>query len=123
MSDDVRPIIDAIVRRLLARDADELIDLNDIEEAIGDRAVTYDEVDFIVARLEAAGRRVGEPKTAGEVEAIGVIVAAAHALRLELSRKPDVAEIAARCGLPERTVRRALEHVARMRSPRDTRGA
>jgi hypothetical protein len=86
------------------------VDLNDIAEVIAGRAVSYDEVEDIVTRLEARGLRVGDPLTIRDVDVIRSVIVSAHRLRERLDRSPTVDEIAADSGHPSHVVRRALEH-------------
>jgi hypothetical protein len=107
----MRPLVEAIIAELLLRHrAFGRVDLNDIAEVIDARAVTYDEIDHIIARLEAEGLRVGEPLTGEDLLVLRGVIAAAHRLRAQLRRRPTVDEIAAACGHPPHAVRRALEH-------------
>lgn len=111
------PHIDAIVDALVARHrASGRVDLNDIAEVIGPRAVGYEEVEHIVDRLEAEGLRVGDPLTSRDVAAMRRIIVVAHRLRGELGRTPTVAEVAAAAESPEHAVRRALEAAGRAAS-------
>lgn len=117
-----RPLIDGIVIELLARhQSSGRVDLNDIAEVIDARAVTYEEVDAIITRLESEGLRVGDTLTEREVEVVRSVVAAARSLNTTLRRRPTVEEIAAESGHSAHTVRRALEHGGRparvLRSP------
>lgn len=106
----MRPVILRIIEELLARHRVEgRVDLNDIAEVIGDRAVSYEEVEHIVDRLEAEGLRVGEPVDDQDVGVMRVVLEHARALRASLGRTPTVDEIAAASGHPTHVVRRALE--------------
>jgi len=106
----MRPLIQSILDDLLARHrASGRVDLNDIEEVIGARAVSYDEVEHIVDRLEAEGLRVGESLDVIDVDVMKAVIAAARSLRASLGRTPTVVEIAASSGHPAHVVRRALE--------------
>ncbi|UQA63424.1 sigma-70 domain-containing protein [Polyangium aurulentum] len=111
----MRPLIKSIVEELIDRHASAgRVDLNDIAEAIDARAVSYDEVEYIVTRLEAEGLEVGEPIDAAEVRVMRTVIGAARNLRSSLKRSPTIAEIAAVSGHTQQAVRRALE---RGRSP------
>lgn len=108
------PLVEEVVAELLARHRGTgRVDLDDIAEVVGLRAVSYEEVDLIIERLEAEGLRVGEPLDEGDVAVMHAILAAARRLRLELGRRPTVEEIAAASGHAPYTVRRALEQVQR----------
>jgi hypothetical protein len=109
-----RPLIDGIVLELLARhQSSGRVDLNDIAEVIDARAVTYEEVDEIITRLESQGLRVGDTLTEREVDVLRSVVAAARRLDTTLRRRPTVEEIAAESGHSAHAVRRALEHGGR----------
>ncbi len=111
----MRPLIDGIVDALVERHrASGRVDLNDLAEVIGSRAVDYEEVDHLVGRLEALGLRVGDPPTSRDVAGMRAILQAAHRLRGALGRNPTVAEIAVESGSPEHAVRRALEAAGRV---------
>ena len=84
------------------------VSLDAIGEAIGTRAVSQAEIDDMIAALEARGVRVVGPEGGGGEERLRVVVTTARALRGELGRSPKPAEIAARSGLIEDEVRRAL---------------
>jgi hypothetical protein len=106
----MRPLVEAIVIELLARHrASGRVHLNDIEEVLGALPVTYDEVDEIVARLEAEGLAVGEPPDAEAIAVMSEVLASARRLRSALGRAPTVDEIAGDSGHAAHLVRRALE--------------
>lgn len=104
----MRPELEAIVRALLAS-SDDAVSIDALGEAIGDRAVTHDEIDAMIAALEAAGRRVVGADGAGEGEArLRAVVAAAKELRAALGRTPTALEIADKTGLSVDAVKHAL---------------
>lgn len=106
-----------MVRELLTRHRPTgRVDLNDIAEVIGDRSVSYDEVEHIVDRLESEGLRVAEPLDAGDVDELRAILQSARRLHAELGRRPSIAEIAEASGHASHTVRRALEQARRART-------
>jgi hypothetical protein len=112
----LRPAVSAILDALLRRHGPgERVDLNDIGEVIGPRAVTYDEVDELVGALEARGRRVADLLDERDVATMKRVVAAARSLAAQLGRTPAAAEVASACGEAEHVVRRALEAAARAR--------
>ncbi|HEU4407831.1 MAG TPA: sigma-70 domain-containing protein [Polyangiaceae bacterium] len=82
--------------------------LDAVGDALGDRAVTPDEIGWLLDELEAAGRRVGGAPGASALTALNGVLASARALRNELGRPARVDELAARSGLSEAEVRRAL---------------
>jgi hypothetical protein len=106
----VRPLISSIFDQLVARHGEaKRIDLNDIAEVIGSRAVSYDEVEWLVDRLEAEGFSVGEAIDSTDVEIMKEVLVHARTLRGALGRSPTVDEIANTSGKPVHVVRRALE--------------
>jgi hypothetical protein len=116
----MRPVVEAIVAELLARHrASGRVHLNDIDEVIGAAPVSYDEVDELIARLEAEGLAVGEPPDDAAIVVMREVMASARRLRgaSGRDRAPTVAEIAADSGHAEHLVRRALES-ARSAGPR-----
>ena len=94
------------------------VDLNDIADVIDARAVSYEEVEAIIGRLEDEGMAVGEPLTGYDVGLMRNVIVTAHRLREKLRRKPTIEEIALEAGLPPFAVRRALEHGSRAGRPR-----
>jgi hypothetical protein len=114
----MRPVVEAIVAELLARHrASGRVHLNDLDEVIGATPVSYDEVDALIARLEAEGLAVGEPPDDAAIVVMRAVMASARRLRGALSRAPTVSEIALDSGHAEHLVRRALES-ARSAGPR-----
>ena len=115
----VRPIISSIFDELVARHGNaKRIDLDDIAEVIGTRAVSYDEVDYLVDRLEAEGFSVGEGIDASDVENMRVVLVQARELHRTLGRNPTVDEIARASGKPSYVVRRALERARGKLTPK-----
>jgi hypothetical protein len=106
MRDALRDFIEQLVAR---HGTTERVDLNDIAEVIGRAAVSYDEVDQIIAELEARGCAVGGPPSPRELVLLGDVLTAARRLSGELGRQPTVAEIAAAIEQPSFVVRRAVE--------------
>jgi len=116
----VSAIVDEIVEELLSRHRTRgtagggrttgRVDLNDIAEVIDARAVTYDEVEDIISRLESEGLRVGEPLSGRDIGVIRSVIVTGHRLTEKLRRRPTVEEIAVDSGHPPHVVRRALEH-------------
>ena len=106
----VRPLISELFDQLVVRHRESRrIDLDDIAEVIGTRAVSYDEVDHLVERLESEGFSVGEGIDESDVETMRRVLEEARQLRVALGRTPTVDEIAAAVGKPVYAVRRALE--------------
>jgi hypothetical protein len=111
----VRPVVESILVELLGRHKhDGRVHLDDIAEVIGDRALSYDEVEGLVTCLEAEGLEVGEPLDARDIAVMRDVLTAARRLRVELARRPNVDEIAKATGHPARAVRRALENGGRL---------
>ncbi len=84
------------------------ISLDEIGEVLGVIAITTDEIDALLAALEARGRRVTAPSGGGGESRLKVVLATARELRAQLSRPPKPAEIAERASLTEQEVRHAL---------------
>jgi hypothetical protein len=107
----VRPVVESILVELIGRHkVDGRVHLNDIAEVIGDRALTYEEVDGLVTCLEDEGLVVGEPLDERDIHVMRDVLKIARSLGIELNRRPSVEEIAHRSGHPARAVRRALEN-------------
>jgi hypothetical protein len=107
---NVRPLIQAIIDELLHRHrAERSVDLNDIAEVIDARAVTYEEVEVIIDKLESEGLEVGEALSGYDVGVMRSVIVTAHRLRDKLRRSPTIAEIAEGSGHTPHAVRRALE--------------
>ncbi len=114
----MRPVIEAILQELLGRHrASGRVHLNDLGEVIGARAVTQEEIEQIVDRLEAEGLRVGEALDGEDVGVMQRVLASARRLRASLGRRPTVGEIAGDAGCAEHEVRRALEQGAAASRP------
>ena len=110
----VRPLVHDILRALRERHGEtRSVDLNDIAEVIGERAVSYDEVGAIVDALETGGFEVGEAPTPADVQAMQRVIATARRLKGELQRAPTVEELAKSADVAPHVVRRALERAAR----------
>jgi hypothetical protein len=87
------------------------VDLDDIAEVIDARAVSYEEVELIVDRLEAEGLSVGEPLNGEEIATMRCVVVTGHRLTAKLRRRPTIDEVAADSGHSVSSVRRALLQV------------
>ena len=84
-----------------------VLTLDDIGEAVGDAALTYDDIEKVIVRLEAAGRLIAENKidlSAGLREVLG----AARKHREQFQRAPKVSELVEATALPQQTVLAAL---------------
>jgi hypothetical protein len=107
-------LIEEITLTLLERHrASGRVHLNDLAEVIGARAVTPEEIEHVIDRLEAEGLRVGEALDDQDIDALRAVLESARRLRGSLGRQPCVEELAADTGRPAHEVRRALEHVRR----------
>ena len=106
----MRPFIAEIIESLVVRHGIATrVDLNDIAEVIGGRAVSYDEVDLIITTLQQRGCQVGGEPSVREMALLGEVLQAARRLREQLERQPSVDEIAAAIEQPTFVVRRAVE--------------
>ena len=106
----MRPLIEEIFQALLARHRDAgRVHLNDVSEVIGGRAVTPEEIEHLIDRLEAAGLPVGEALDDQDVDALRAVLESARRLQVSLGRRASVEEIAADTRRPAHEVRRALE--------------
>lgn len=113
----MRALVSKVIEELVTRyGTTTRIDLNDIAEVIGDRAVTYEEVDHIITDLEARGCRVGGEPTVREMELLREVLVAARELHATLGRRPTVVEIADSVKHPTFVVRRAVENGGAMGS-------
>lgn len=111
----VRSLIAEIIEELMTRQqTTDRVDLNDIAEVIGTRAVSYDDVERIIVELESRGCLVGGDPSVKELELMQTVVVAARRLSDELGRRPTVDELAARLAVPTFVVRRALENATSM---------
>lgn len=107
---ELRAELREIVETLLGQsEASEPISLDSIGDAIGSRAVSYVEVDAIIAALEIAGRTVeAGDKPSGERH-LRAVIASIRALSAQLGRRPSQAEIAEHAGLTRSQVGHALQ--------------
>lgn len=113
-------LVDEVLAALRARhETTQRIDLNDIAEVIGVRAVSYEEVELIIATLEGEGLRVDQNPTAHEMGLLQRVLQQARKLRDELERNPTVEEIADAAELPVFVVRRALENANTLSSAKE----
>ncbi|WP_437670873.1 hypothetical protein [Sorangium sp. So ce131] len=113
----MRNAIDVIVQELLRRHRPTgRVDLNDIAEVVGHRAVSYEAVEYIIDRLEAEGLRVAEPLDDDDIAVLRAVLVSARELAAKLGRKPTVVEVSQASGHAPHTVRRAMEHAGRARA-------
>ncbi len=101
--------LEATLQRLLAESEDSReVHLDRIGEAIGLAAAGTDDVDQLLTRLEANGRRVIAPSGGDGERKLARVLDAARVLRTKLGRTPRPTELAAETGLSEEDVRHAL---------------
>ncbi len=111
----MRPFIARIIEQLIARHSTTTrIDLNDIAEVVAEvleaRAISYDEVDFIISHLQDQGCIVGGEPTLREMQLLRAVLTTTRQLRDEIGRTPSIEEIASAADQPAFVVRRALEN-------------
>jgi hypothetical protein len=105
----VRREVVGLLEVLLAASAPgSVMSLDAVGEAIGDRAVTADEIAWLLDQLAAAAREVGGPEGEGALSALGKVLPAARAVAARLGRPATIDELAASTGLAPGEVRRAL---------------
>ena len=98
-----------IARALLAASEDSrTVALDDVGSAIGDLAVTHDEIDALISELEAQGRTVSGPRPGAAAEHLRRVLPAARALTLRTGKKPSPEALARETGLTVDEVRGAL---------------
>ena len=101
----LRQVLDALLRGSEDRRA---LTLDEVGDALGVMAVTAQEIDVLLAELEAAGRKIEAPDGAHGESRLRVVLTAARELRAELGRTPRAEEIAVRASMPIEAVRHAL---------------
>lgn len=105
----MRPSIERILQALLVNsESSRVVTLDEMGEALGTEVASADEVDALIAQLEAKGRVVTSPPEGDVQERLRRVLQAARELRGVLARKPTPPEIADRTGLDESAVRAAL---------------
>ncbi|HLV20090.1 MAG TPA: sigma-70 domain-containing protein [Polyangiaceae bacterium] len=100
---DLRELLDRLLRS-----ASPVLGLDHIAEEVGDRAISFEEIDALFAALEAAGKTIGDPTRPPASTHLPLVLTTARALKRELGRTPRSAEIAERAGLTHDQVRLAL---------------
>lgn len=105
MRDEVAAVMEAL---LSASEDSRDVSLDEIGDALGVMAITADEIDQLVAALEAKGRNISGPFGGGGESRLKVVITTARVLQTELGRRPNAGEIAARTTLSEVQVRHAL---------------
>ena len=110
----MQPIVQSLLEELLRRHGEtRAVDLNDIMEVIGERAVAYEDVEDLIDALESRGLRVAEALVEEQVAFVREVVREARAFAQGAGRRPTVEELATRLGRPLHEVRRALEWAGR----------
>lgn len=102
----LRAELQSIVEELLQRPGAEL-SLDEIAEAVGATAISFDEIETIFVQLEAANRAVTGASVT-PTESLTRVLTAAKMLRSELGRTPNSVEVASRAGLNLASVHLAL---------------
>ena len=103
MRSELAELVEAILR-----DAGKSIELDTIGEAIGARAISADEIDQVLAAIEARGHTIVTRAGGRGETTLKTVLSAARALKGELGRTPTSAEIATRTGLALIDVQHAL---------------
>ena len=104
----LRPALRDVFERLRAAGADAgEVSLDAIGEGLSSMSVSLDEIDALLAALEAAGLRVVGPQGGDGEQQLQRVVDAARALSQSGSR-PTLTAIASRTGLSPDQVRQAL---------------
>jgi biotin operon repressor len=103
----LRADLQDIVNTLLAAGGDDL-SLNELADALGNRSVSYAEVEEMIEQLERGGIELESPEPADLPAELRQVILSARTLTGELGHAPTPSEIADRSGLPETIVRRAL---------------
>jgi hypothetical protein len=102
----MKAVLEAIVVQLLATGKMD-ITLDEVGDAIGCELISQAEIEEILSRLEAAGRRVGAVTPAIR-DHLQKVLAEARTLRQTQGAAPNVAAIAEKTGLSVGEVRAAL---------------
>lgn len=104
-----RPEIEQAIATLLGISATSMqVSLDQIGDVLADIAVTTDEVDAVLTRLETAGRHIAAPKGGEAGRALQRVLSAARMLTTTLQRKPTVDELSQHTGIEPWLVRAAL---------------
>lgn len=104
----MRPELEKVVAALLARTPPGgAIGIDAVGEAIGTRAVTPPEIEEMLRRLEALGRKIEAPEGQRGAANLKRVLAAARELRAA-GEAPRAEVIAARTGLTREEVEHAL---------------
>ncbi len=101
----LRPELRSVVDELIARRRS--LTLDEVAEAIGELAISSDEIDELLAAVEAHASVDSAPPV-GARDSLTRVLSSARVLKGELGRAPLPAEIAAHSGLSHESVRLAL---------------
>lgn len=101
----LRPELRRVVDDLLARGRS--LTLDEVAEAIGELAISSDEIDELLSAVEARTDVDATPPV-GARESLTRVLASARALKADLGRAPLPEEIAKHAGLSRDSVRLAL---------------
>lgn len=101
----LRPELRRVVDDLLAHRRS--LTLDEVAEAIGDVAISSDEIDELLSEVEASAEVESAPALAAR-ESLARVLASARTLKGELGRAPSPEEIAKHAGLSRDSVRLAL---------------
>jgi hypothetical protein len=102
---DLAALVEALVRGTSPGDS---IELDAIGEAIGARAIAQDEIDGVLAAIEARGRKVTTAQGGHGEATLRKVIDSARTLRAALDRPPRPDEIAAHAALTLGEVQHAL---------------
>lgn len=106
----LRAELEKVLNELLnASRTTNVVTLDAVGDAIGARAISTDEIELLISRLEDAGRSVLAPQGGDGESWLHKVVDAARALTEELGRKPTANEVAQRAKLTTAQVRQALQ--------------
>jgi hypothetical protein len=101
----LRPELRRVADDLLARGRS--LTLDEVAEAIGELAISSDEIDELLSEVEAHAEVDSAPPVAAR-ESLSRVLASARTLKSELARAPSPDEIAKHSGLSRDSVRLAL---------------
>jgi hypothetical protein len=105
----LREELERVVRDLLARPSPHgTITLDEVGDAIGHCAVSQAEIEAIILRLEAAGRKITSPEGGHGETTLRAVLEAARSIRAETGQRPTARQIADKTGLAMDQVRHAL---------------
>jgi hypothetical protein len=115
----LRPELQAIFDQLM-KDHPDGLTLDELSDETWNRALSYADIDELIAALEEAGVDLEAAESPPPPEELMQVLAAARALTSETGKRPAVADIATRSGLTPAIVFRALRAGRSMGKPRLT---